>query len=55
MVIGIVQVHTMYDYKYYIRRTTQDGSTRTSMTVNVSNKTLVNWNSAELKFLLEKD
>lgn len=33
------------DYKYYIRRF-QDGSTRTSMTVNVSNKTLVNWNSA---------
>ena len=31
------------DYKYYIRRF-QDGSTRTSMTVNVG-KTLVNWNS----------
>ena len=30
-------------YKYYIRRF-QDGSTRTSMTVNVG-KTLVNWNS----------
>mgnify|MGYP001420862910 CR=1 FL=1 len=33
------------DYKYYIRRF-QDGSTRTSMTVNVSNKTLVNWNAS---------
>ena len=30
-------------YKYYIRRF-QDGSTRTSMTINVG-KTLVNWNS----------
>ena len=32
------------DYKYYIRRF-QDGSSRTSMTVNASSKTLVNWNS----------
>ena len=32
------------DYKYYIRRF-QDGSSRTSMTVNASNKTLVNWSS----------
>ena len=35
--------HSSATYKYYIRRF-QDGSARTSMTVNVG-KTLVNWNS----------
>ena len=32
-------------YKYYIRRFQTDGGTKTSMTVNLNNTTLVNWNS----------
>jgi hypothetical protein len=32
-------------YKYYIRRFQTDGDTKTSMTVNLSSKTLVAWNS----------
>ena len=32
-------------YKYYIRRFQTDGGTKTSMTVNLSSKTLVAWNS----------
>jgi len=32
-------------YRYYIRRFQTDGGTKTSMTVNLSSKTLVAWNS----------
>ena len=32
-------------YKYYIRRFQKTSGTKTSMTVNLSSKTLVNWNS----------
>ena len=32
-------------YKYYIRRFQTDGGTKTSMTVNLNNTTLVAWNS----------
>ncbi len=32
-------------YKYYIRRFQTDGNTKTSMTVNLNNTTLVAWNS----------
>ena len=32
-------------YKYYIRRFQKSSGTKTSMTVNLSSKTLVNWNS----------
>ncbi len=32
-------------YRYYIRRFQTDGDTKTSMTVNLSSKTLVAWNS----------
>jgi hypothetical protein len=32
-------------YQYYIRRFQTDGGTKTSMTVNLNNTTLVNWNS----------
>ena len=32
-------------YRYYIRRFQTDGGTKSSMTLNLSSKTLVNWNS----------
>ena len=32
-------------YRYYIRRFQTDGDTKTSMTVNLSSKTLVAWNA----------
>ena len=32
-------------YKYYIRRFQKSAGNKTSMTINLNNKTLVNWNS----------